>query len=306
VSDVNDVVIIGGGVTGLSAGLYAMRSKLKTTLVERMITGGQIINADVIENYPGFPNGISGPDLVAAVEEQASKFGLDYGFGEVTQIDASRRPMVVRTEDEEYQARAIIIAGGGDHVKLGVPGEEEFEARGVSYCATCDGNFFIDQEVAVVGGGDSAVEDADYLTRICSKVTLIHRRDRLRASPILQERFFQNPKVELLGDTVIDAIKGDGQVHSLSLHNVKTEEKRDLTTAAIFVYIGFNPASAPYQGLLDMDSGGHIKVDLKMATNVPGIFAAGDIRWQSTRQLANAAGDGVTAALAAYEYLGEN
>jgi thioredoxin reductase (NADPH) len=214
--------------------------------------------------------------------------------------------MVVHTEDEEYQARAVIIASGSDHVKLVVPGEDEYEARGVSYCATCDGNFFIDQEVAVVGGGDSAVEDADYLTKMCSKVTLIHRRDTLRATPILQERLFQNPKVDVIWDSVVDSITGDGQVHGLSLHNVKTEEKRELPTSALFVYIGFSPNSAPFKGLLDMDAGGHIKVDLKMGTNVPGIFAAGDIRWQSTRQLASAAGDGVTAALAAYEYLREN
>ncbi len=302
-SDVHDVVIIGGGITGLSAGIYTVRAKLKTVLVERTIFGGQIVNTDIIENYPGFPDGITGVDLATSVEEQASKAGLDYAFGEVTSIDVGTQPLVVRTEDEEFQTRSIIATTGGDHVKLGVPGEAELEAKGVSYCATCDGNFFTGQQVAVVGGGDSALDEGLYLTRMCEKVTVIHRRDSLRAAPFLQERAFANPKMEFVWDTVVESINGNGKVESLTLRNVKTGERREFETAGVFIYVGFKPNSGPFEGVLDMDEGGHIKVDLMMRTNVPGVFAAGDLRWQSTRQLANAAGDGVTAAIAAYQYL---
>ena len=305
-SDVHDVVIIGAGFTGLSAGIYTMRSRLKTILLEQSFMGGQIINTDIIENYPGFPNGITGTDLIAATEEQASKFGLDYAFNPVTGIDVSRRPMVVKTEDEEFETRSIIIATGGKHVKLGAPGEDELEAKGVSYCATCDGNFFTDQEVTVVGGGDSAIEEGIYLTRMCSKVTVVHRRDKLRASQILQERAFENPKMEFVWDTVVDSINGNGSVSSVSLRNLKTEEKREMPTSGVFIYVGFHPATKAFEGTIPMDGGGHIKVDLMMATEVPGVFAAGDCRWHSTRQLANAAGDGVTAAIAAYEWLQDN
>ncbi len=302
-STVHDLVIIGGGTAGLSAGLYAARAKMKTILLERVFIGGQIVNTGIIENYPGFPKGITGPELVAALEEQASSAGLEYAFGEVTDIDVNRRPYVVRTDAEEYQARTIIVAGGGDHVKLGVPGEETLEARGVSYCATCDGNFFAGKDVAVVGGGDSALDESLYLTRICSKVTLIHRRDQLRAQKVLQERAMASPKMQFLWDTVVESINGKEKVESLTLRNLKTSARRELPTAAVFIYVGFKPNTKPYEGVLDLDAGGHIKVDLMMRTNVPGVFAAGDVRWQSTRQLANAAGDGVTAALAACEYL---
>ncbi|MSQ26378.1 MAG: thioredoxin-disulfide reductase [Dehalococcoidia bacterium] len=302
----HDVVIIGGGVAGLSAGLYTVRAKLDTLLIERTVMGGQIINSEAIENYPGFPHGVNGVELVAAIEEQASKFGLQYGFGEVTALDVSKRPFVIRTEEEEHRARSVIIAAGGDHVKLGVPGEQEYEAKGVSYCATCDGNFFTGQEVVVVGGGDSAVEEAVYLTRMCTKVTVVHRRDQLRAAKILQERAFANPKVEFVWNTVVEEIQGNGSVSGVALRNLKTEEKRRLPATGVFVYVGFNPNSRPFQGVVPMDAGGHIKVDLMMHTEIPGVFAVGDIRWKSTKQLANAAGDGVTAALAAYEYLEQN
>ncbi|MBI3744518.1 MAG: FAD-dependent oxidoreductase, partial [Chloroflexi bacterium] len=248
--EVKDVVIIGGGVAGLSAGLYTVRAKLKTLLIERTVLGGQIINTDAIENYPGFPNGITGVELVTACEEQASKFGLEYTFGEVTSIDAQNRPMVVRTADEEFLARSIIITAGGDHVHLGVPGEKELEARGVSYCATCDGNFFTGQDVVVVGGGDSAVEEGVYLTRMCKSVTLVHRRDSLRATKLLQERARSNPKMQFIWDTVVDSINGKDKVESVSVHNVKTQEKRDLPAGGVFVYVGFKPNTQPYDGLL--------------------------------------------------------
>ncbi len=302
-SDVYDLVIIGGGAAGLSAGLYAARARMKTVLVERVFMGGQIVNTGTIENYPGFPKGIAGPELAAAFEEQASNAGLEYTFGEVTGIDVTRRPMAVRTESEELLARSIIITAGGDHLKLGVPGEAELEARGVSYCATCDGNFFAGQEVAVIGGGDTAMDEGLYLAQICSKVTVIHRRDQLRAAKVLQERAFANPRIQFIWDTTVERIEGDGKVAGLALKNVKTGERRQMPVAGVFVAIGFVPNSRPFQGVVDLDAGGHIKVDLLMRTSVPGVFAAGDVRWQSMRQLASAAGDGVTAALAAYEYL---
>ena len=305
-SDVYDVVIVGSGFTGLSAAIYTTRSRLSTVVLEQAVMGGQIINTETIENYPGFPNGVTGMDLIMSTEEQASKFGAEYGFGQVTGLDVSRRPYLVRTDDEEYEARAVIIAGGGEHVKLGVPGEEEFEAKGVSYCARCDGNFFTDQEVTVVGGGDAAIEEGLYLTRMCKKVTVVHRRAVLRAAPVLQERAFASPKMEFVWDSAVESINGNGNVSSVSVRNLKTEDRRQMETQGVFVYIGFSPLSSPYQGLLEMDNGGHIEVDIKMATNVPGVFAAGDIRWKSTRQLANAAGDGVTAAIAAYEWLQDN
>ena len=303
-SDAYDVVIIGGGTAGLSAGLYATRARLKTVLVEKIFTGGQIINADKIENYPGFPNGISGADLVTAIEEQASNHGLDYAFGEVVGLDLQRQPMVVRTEDEEFPTRSIIIATGSQHAKLGVAGEAEYEGRGVSECATCDGSFFADKEIVLVGGGDSAMDEGLYLTDICSKVTVIHHGETLQASKILQERAMENPKMEIVCNSVVESINGgDEGVNGVTVRDLKTEEKRDLAVAGVFVYIGMLPLTHAFRGAVPMDGGGHIKVDLKMATEVPGVFAAGDCRWQSTRQLANCAGDGVTAALAANEFL---
>ena len=303
-SDTHDVVIIGGGTAGLSTGLYATRAGLKTVLLEKIFAGGQIINADMIENYPGFPDGISGADLATAIEEQAGKYGLEYAFGEVVSLDVQSRPMVVRTEDEEFQARAVIIATGSDHARLGVPGEQEYKGRGVSTCATCDGAFFADKEVAVIGGGDSAIDEGLYLAGICSKVKVVHHRDKLQASKVLQERGFENPKMEFLWDTVVESINGGEQgVHGITIRGLKTEEKRELSVAGVFTYIGMLPSTQPFQGVVPMDAGGHIKVDLKMATELPGVFAAGDCRWQSARQLANCAGDGVTAALAAFEYL---
>ena len=303
-SDAYDVVIIGGGTAGLSAGLYATRARLKTVLVEKIFTGGQIINADKIENYPGFPNGISGADLVTAIEEQASNHGLDYAFGEVVGLDLQSQPMVVRTEDEEFPTRSIIIATGSQHAKLGVAGEAEYEGRGVSECATCDGSFFADKEIVLVGGGDSAMDEGLYLTDICSKVTVIHHGETLQASKILQERAMENPKMEIVFNSVVESINGgDEGVNGVTVRGLKTEEKRDLAVAGVFVYIGMLPLTHAFRGAVPMDGGGHIKVDLKMATEVPGVFAAGDCRWQSTRQLANCAGDGVTAALAANEFL---
>ena len=305
-SDVYDLAIIGSGFTGLSAGVQATRMRMKTILIEQMIMGGQILNTDLVENYPGFPKGVSGMDLITGAEEQASNAGLEYGFGAVTAIDASKQPIELLGDGERWLAKTVIIAAGGEHRKLGVPGESELEGRGVSHCATCDGMFFQDQAVAVIGGGDSAMDESLYLTKMCSKVYIISRDEEFTGLKILSERVAENPKIEVIHDTVVDSINGDGSVTSLTLRDVKTEEKRELEVSGIFAYIGADPATAPFAAAVPTDGGGHVKVDLRMATEVPGVFAAGECRWQSTRQLANSAGDGVTAAIAAYEWLQAN
>ena len=305
-SDVYDLAIIGSGFTGLSAGVQATRMRMKTILIEQMIMGGQILNTDLVENYPGFPKGVSGMDLITGAEEQASNAGLEYGFGAVTAIDASKQPIELLGDGERWLAKTVIIAAGGEHRKLGVPGESELEGRGVSHCATCDGMFFQDQAVAVIGGGDSAMDEGLYLTKMCSKVYIISRDEEFTGLKILRERVAENPKIEVIHDTVVDSINGDGSVTSLTLRDVKTEEKRELEVNGIFAYIGADPATAPFAAAVPTDGGGHVKVDLRMATEVPGVFAAGECRWQSTRQLANSAGDGVTAAIAAYEWLQAN
>ena len=305
-SDVYDLAIIGSGFTGLSAGVQATRMRMKTILIEQMIMGGQILNTDLVENYPGFPKGVSGMDLITGAEEQASNAGLEYGFGAVTAINASKQPIELLGDGERWLAKTVIIAAGGEHRKLGVPGESELEGRGVSHCATCDGMFFQDQAVAVIGGGDSAMDEGLYLTKMCSKVYIISRDEEFTGLKILRERVAENPKIEVIHDTVVDSINGDGSVTSLTLRDVKTEEKRELEVSGIFAYIGADPATAPFAAAVPTDGGGHVKVDLRMATEVPGVFAAGECRWQSTRQLANSAGDGVTAAIAAYEWLQAN
>jgi len=302
-SNVHDVVILGGGTTGLSAGMYSVRAGLNTLLIEQSGFGGQILNADIIENFPGFPQGIAGPDLVMAIQEQASNFGLEYAFGQVQALNVQKQPMILQTESDEILARSIIICVGGERNRLGVPGEEEFEGRGVSNCATCDGYFFADQEVLVVGGGDSAIDEGLYLTQICSKVTVIHRRNQLRASRVLQERAFQNSKMDFRYDSVVESIDGRDAVSSIRLRNLKTDQSEEIAAAGIFIYAGYHPNTRPFQGTIPMDDGGHIKVDLNMATEIPGVFAAGDCRWHSARQLATGAGDGVTAALSAYTFL---
>ena len=303
-SEVRDLLIIGGGTAGLSASIYAARSRLNAVLLEKMFMGGQVLNTDKIENYPGFADGISGIEFVTALQEQASNHGVEFAFGEVAGIDVQNRPFTVRTQDEEFQTKAVIIATGSDHAKLGVPGEQEYEARGVSLCATCDGPFYADKDVAVVGGGDTAMDEGLYLTTLCTKVTVVHHLDKLQASGILQERALENSKMEMVWNTVVESINGgDEGVQGITLRDLKTEEKRDLAVAGVFPFIGMLPSTEAFQGTIPMDGAGHIKVDIKMATEVPGVFAAGDCRWQSTRQLANCAGDGVTAAIAAYEYL---
>ena len=298
-----DIVIIGAGPAGLTAGLYAARARRKTVLLERNVTGGQIALTSLVENYPGFTDGVNGFDLAQAMQKQAEKYGMEMGYGEVTAIEPKDGRHLVKTTEGDYLAKAVIITGGADYNRLGVPGEERLTGRGVSYCATCDAAFFKDQEVAVVGGGDAAMDEGLFVTRYASRVHVIHRRDQLRASKILQERAFANPKMEFVWNTVVTEILGEEAVTGLRLRNVVTGEESALPVAAIFIFIGLHPNSDYLKGLLRMDEGGHIYVSDWMETEAPGIFAAGDIRVNSSRQVVSAAGDGATAAIKADHYI---
>jgi thioredoxin reductase (NADPH) len=297
------LIIIGGGPAGLSAGLYATRSRLSTLLIERAIPGGQIINAELVENYPGFPQGISGAELGSLMEQQATKYGLEIIMAEVEGVEVGEEEKIVHTSEGQYRAKALIIAGGSEHGKLGVPGEEELRGRGVSYCATCDGAFFKDQVIAVVGGGNVAINDALFLTRFASKVIVIHRRDQLRATKILSEGAFARPKIEFLWDTVVESIGGDDQVRELRLRNVKTGTESKLEVSGIFVAVGLRPNTSYLEGVVALSPEGFILVNDQMETGVPGVFAAGDIRAGSARQISSAVGDGATAAISAERYL---
>lgn len=302
-SDIHDLIIVGGGPAGLTAGLYAARARLTTLLIEQGVPGGQIVNAELVENYPGFPDGISGFDLASSMERQAVKYGLEVAMAEVTGIDPGGKEKVVHTTGGTYRAGALIITGGSEHARLGVPGEEELRGKGVSYCATCDGAFFRDQVVAVVGGGNVALNDALFLTRFGSRVIVIHRRDQLRATRILQERAFAQPKVEFVWDTVVRSIEGEGEVSALRLTNVKSGEESTLEASGVFIAVGIRPNTGYLKGVLALTPEGFILVDGRMATDVPGVFAAGDIRAGSPRQVSSAVGDGAIAAISAEEYL---
>jgi len=301
----SDVIIIGGGPAGLSAGLYASRARLRTLLIEKGILGGQITNAALVENYPGFPNGISGHELGELMHRQAIKYGLETLAAKALGIDVREHEKVIETTEGEYTAKAVILAGGAELKRLGVPGEERLSGKGVSYCATCDGPLFKEQVVAVIGGGDSAVEEGMLLTRFTSKVILIHRRDQLRASRLLQERAFTNKKMAFLWDTVVEEILGDERVTGLSVRNVKTGMTSTLEVSAAFVYVGQRPNTDYLGGLIPLDEQERIPTDQRMETEIRGLFAAGDIRKNSSQQAIAAAGEGATAALAAEKFLSE-
>jgi thioredoxin reductase (NADPH) len=297
-----EVVIIGGGPAGLSAGLYTSRAGLKSILIERGMFGGQIVNAALVENYPGFPDGISGADLGSLMHQQATKYGLETVTAEVSGLELGK-PHKITTTEGGFEADAIIIAAGSEYLKLGVPGEETLLGHGVSYCATCDGFFFRGKEVAVVGGGDTAITDALELAQHASKVYLIHRRDQLRAGKVLGQRAFDEPKIEFIWDTVVEEIVGGQLVKALSLRNVKTKRLSTLEVAGVFVAVGLKPNSQPFAEVIKLSGTGHIITDELMATSAKGIFAAGDIRRNSARQITSAVGDGATAALSAFSYL---
>jgi thioredoxin reductase (NADPH) len=298
-----DVVIIGGGPAGLSAGVYTARARLSSLLIEKGAVGGQIINAKLVENYPGFGGGVSGIDLTTAMHRQATAFGLETLSDEVTGIEVKGKRKVVKTPQGDFSAGSIIIAGGAERQKLGIPGEKEYTGKGVSYCATCDGAFFRDKTVAVIGGGNSAVTEALELTRFTPEVILIHRRNELRATKILQEKLLANDRIKVRWDTVVEEIAGDKFVNKVRVRNVKTSKKTLLDVAGVFVSVGSQPATGYLKGLLDLDAAGAIVTDDKLETSVPGIFAAGDIRSGSIRQIIAAAGDGAIAAVNAGKYI---
>ncbi|MGD9143241.1 MAG: thioredoxin-disulfide reductase [Dehalococcoidia bacterium] len=302
-SDKYEIIIIGGGPAGLCAGMYTARARLSTLLIERGAVGGQILNTEWVENYPGFPEGISGLDLTELMHRQAEKFGMETKLGEVTGVELTKNPKTVTTPEGNYSAGAVIIASGSERQKLGVPGEAEYTGKGVSYCATCDGAFFQDKDVVVVGGGNAAITEALELTKFASKIMVIHRRDELRATKILQEKAFAEPKIEILWDSVMDEISGETFVEKVKVSNVKTKKQTVLEVSGVFMAVGFKPNTEYLRGVVELDKINSVITDVNMATNVPGVYAAGDIRSGSIRQVIAATGDGAIAAINAEKYL---
>lgn len=301
-----DIVILGGGPAGFTAGMYATRAGMKTLLFEKLVSGGQAATTEWVDNYPGFPDGISGPELSKKFEEHAVRFGLQMLNEEVTELTAPGNPghpFQVKTGHGTYQALSVIISLGANWNKLGVPGEDEFRGMGVSYCATCDGPFFQDEPVVVVGGGDTAVEESTYLTKIVKKVTIVHRRDRLRATKVIQDRAFADPKIEFIWDTHVESIEGKDGVERVMLRNVKTGQTRELPCAGIFIFVGTTPNTQFLKGIVEMDEKGYILTDEDMRTSVKGVFACGDARKKMLRQIVTACGEGATAAFAAQHFV---
>ncbi|NJC86920.1 MAG: thioredoxin-disulfide reductase [Desulfuromonas sp.] len=301
-----DVLIIGGGPAGLTAGLYTSRAKLKTLLVERMILGGQVMTTTKVENYPGFPGGIDGPDLMVRFQEHCQEFGLETITGEVTGLNDLGAVKEVTVDGQVIRARSVIITTGAEPKKLGIPGEGPFIGRGVSYCATCDGAFFRNVPVAIAGGGDTAAEEALFLSRFASKVYLIHRRDQLRATKLLQERILAHEKIEPVWNTVVAEVLGDNSgVTGLALTAPQGGNRRTLEVAGLFVAVGVVPKAHFLAGLLHLDKDGYILTDAECRTSMPGVFAAGDVRKKILKQIATAVGDGAIAAIVAEKYLDE-
>lgn len=298
-----DVIVIGAGPGGLTAGLYASRANLSVLILDRGIYGGQMNNTAEVENYPGFKS-ILGPDLAEKMYQGATQFGAEYAYGSVEKVEVNGDLKQVITDSETYEAPVVIIATGSQYRKLGVEGEVEYAGRGVSYCAVCDGAFFKDQPLAVIGGGDSAVEEGGYLAKLASNVNIIHRRDQLRAQKILQERAFANDKIDFTWDAVVTKINGDGQkVTSVSTHNKKTGEDGELKVNGVFIYVGVIPLSEPFKELGITDEQGWIKTDELMQTSLPGVYAIGDVRAKELRQITTAVGDGSIAGQQAFNYL---
>ncbi|SET10475.1 thioredoxin reductase (NADPH) [Oceanobacillus limi] len=300
-----DVIIAGAGPAGMTAAVYTSRANLDTLMIERGIPGGQMANTEDVENYPGFDH-ILGPDLSNKMFDHAKKFGAEYAYGDIKEVIDHGDYKTVVAGNKEYNTRALIIATGAQYKKLGIPGEEELGGRGVSYCAVCDGAFFKEKELVVIGGGDSAVEEGVYLTRFADKVTIVHRRDELRAQKILQDRAFDNEKIDFIWDTVVETINGpDGKVSSVTLKNTKTGEEKEFSADGVFVYIGMVPLSEPFKSLGITNDEGYIPTNEHMETNIPGVYAAGDIREKTLRQIVTATGDGSIAAEAAQKYIEE-
>ena len=301
-----DVIIIGGGAAGLTAGLYAGRGGLKTLIIEKMYTGGQAATTYEVDNYPGFSETISGPDLVMKMEAHAKKFGTQIIYEDVIDIDVDGAKKTVKTNQNIYQAKALILAMGATWKELGLERENELRGAGISYCATCDGAFYRDKVTAVVGGGDTAVEDALFLSRFCSKVYLIHRRDRLRAVKVLQDAAFANDKIQFVWDTTVEKILGQDSVEGITVKNLKTNEARYIKIDGLFIAVGVVPNSDIVKGKVETNERGYIITDESMQTNKFGVYAAGDVREKTLRQIITAAADGAVAAYSAERYISEN
>jgi len=301
-----DAIIIGGGPAGLTAGIYLSRARVSTLLIEKALPGGQAILTEIIENYPGFPHGIAGPELMQKMEEQAVRFGLKIEYGEVEEVKIKEdKVKIVRINNQEYKTLTIILASGAEASKLGVPGEEELRGRGVSYCATCDAPFFKDQKIVVVGGGDTAIEEALYLTKFVREITIIHRRDRLRATKILQERVFSNKKINFAWNSVVIKILGNEKVEGVLIQNKKTGEEKKILCQGVFAFVGNVPNSKFLNEIIKLDQKGYILTDDNMMTSQEGIYACGDVRKKLLRQVVTACGEGATAAFAAQKYIEE-
>ena len=296
---VHDVVIIGSGPAGLTAALYAARASLKPVVVEGLLAGGQLMNTTDVENYPGFPEGIMGPELMEKFKKQAERFGTTFVAGDATSVDFSERPFTTVTEETTLQSRAVIVATGASPKTLDIPGEEKYAGRGVSYCATCDGFFFKNQEIVVVGGGDTAMEEATFLTRYGSRVTVVHRRDAFRASKIMAERLIANPKVRVLWNSVAEEVIGDGtKAHSVRVKNLVTGATTVEPSGGFFAAIGHTPNTSLFKTILPMNAEGYITLEGHSSyTNIPGVFAAGDVHDHVYRQAVTAAGAGCRAAI---------
>lgn len=306
-AEIYDVIIIGGGPAGLTAGLYCGRARLKTLLLEKATTGGQAATTDEIENYPGFPEGIGGYELTEKMKQQAVQFGTELmEIKPVETIEVEGDERIVKTEDEEFRARAIIIASGAEPGTLGVPGEAEFRGKGVSYCATCDGAFYRDKVVAVIGGGNSAVEEAIFLTKFASKVYIVHRRDELRADKIVQERALKNEKIEIVWDSHLKKILGENKVEEIVVEHKTTRERTEYKVDGVFFYIGTVPNTVFCEGVIELDEREFIITDDNLETSMRGIFACGDCRANLLKQVSVAVGEGALAAVEAEKYIEEN
>lgn len=300
-----EVIIIGGGPAGLTAALYAARAAVDPLVLIGEAVGGQAATTTEIENYPGFPDGVGGAALAQQMQSHAERFGAKVRFEMASSVDLATYPFRVNTNSQAYTARAVIISTGSSPLKLGVPGEDKFRGHGVSYCATCDGYFYKDRRVVVVGGGNSALDESLFLTRLVSEIKILHRRDRLRADPILQERAFADPKIQFMWDTVVEEIMGEQEANAVRVRNVKTNEVSTLETDGVFVYIGHVPNTRLFRGQLELDEQGYIITDKRQRTSVPGVFAAGDAQDAIFRQVVTAAGTGSAAAIEAIRFLDE-
>jgi thioredoxin reductase (NADPH) len=300
------MVILGSGPAGLSAALYAARANLEPVVLTGMELGGQVSLTNTVENYPGFPEGVGGQELVDLFQKQAERFGAHIEFDTATEVDLKERPFWIKTYNTEYLADTLVIATGAQATHLDVPGEKELTGRGVSYCATCDGWFFKDKDVVVVGGGDSALEESLFLTRYAKTITIIHRRDTLRAGVILQQRAFDHPKIRFIWDSMITEIVGDEAVRKVMIKNLKTNELSELSTDGVFIFIGHIPNTQIFNGMLDLDEHGYIKTDHRRTTNVPGVYVAGEAGDPDFRQVVTSAGMGAAAAMQAIRFLEKN